>query len=547
MSRTPDHAPAPTATPEYNAEERNVLSMEQLEQWRDYLKDDLNDRRGRSGFIPTLGVSLAPDAEPPYVTEFKDNINDNLDAYLASQGVATDSPRYADIKDFFRSASIDKVPEDAWNAEAPSPTDPADIKSPRERFNEAIAERLRTSSPEPSPDEEAERAERERRINEARTAVDEARENWATVSSRRQGRVFRRNDKDQYLARKDYNDKVNQLGRLELETIISDDSVSDADKNVAVIDYLFTEQAKLRDLTTEKLKNTKVSKFIAWMNKGGIVRRVLKGGALGLAAAGAGAFLAGAAGAGVLTAGAVMGTRFVRGFALGDRDKRGMAGADESMKAEAAARMGEGDGDAFDKAGRHFNAAFESDTRKEQNKRRKAAAVGLGFVALGAAAGYGAHAAAETLSHHDLQVWHPFGGHDTHTHGGKGGHGTGADNNSGKGGAGNGDKGGTGATGDKGGAGIDTTPKLPVVHGEYPWNRMETAIDNGIIAPPKGMTAEQALHHYAQMLVKSGDTVRWQSLPSGREYLVVNGHDGTGYVWDRILNAAQKAGDIAKR
>lgn len=553
---TPEHSSTPT-TPEYSTEERNVLSMKQLEDWRKFQEADLDDRRGRSGYIPSLGGKVAIDEEPPYVTEFKAGVDTSLDSYLDSLHLPVDSPNRDVIKGLFRDASIDKISVDDWRGSPASRGgDPADTKSPRTVFSEKINEYLGVGvdgDDETSPaDDETEGPEaREERLAEARAAVAEAREKWASISSKRQARVFRRNAKDQATAYHDYMTKVNELGRLELEDIISDDTVDETKKNAEVISYLFDEQAKLRELTTEKLKGTKVSKFIAWMNKGGLVKRILKGGSIGLAAGLVGAFAGGLVGAGVVTAGAVGAARFVRGYTLGDKDKRGMAAADESMKDDVATRLADTDidGDTFDKASLHFDAAFENDTRKEQNKRRKAAAAGLGMVAVGSLAGYGVHAAAAAISHHDLQ-W--LGGNHHHGTGkntttGKGtgsGAGTG-DANAGQGGH-PGGAGHDGYPGDKSG-GIDNAPKLPSVNGEYPWNRMETALQKGIITPPKGMTAEQALHHYGQLLAQNGDHVQWDPLSGGREYLVVNGHDDTGYVWDRILSAAQKAGDVVNR
>lgn len=543
---TPEHPSTPT-TPEYSAEERNVLSMDQLEQWRTYLKDDLTKRRNEAFMV---GDAASGD----YNTAFVNGIDGNLDKYLESQGLSGDSPNFVDVKNLFRNASIDKIKDVDWytaTSPAVSGDDAGEKRSQQEIFSEEIDKRLKGAGITPDADDETEREERERRLDEARAAVAEAREKWASISSKRQARVFRRNAKDQATTYHNYMTKVNELGRLELEDIISDDTVDETKKNAEVISYLFDEQAKLRELTTEKLKGTKVSKFIAWMNKGGLVKRILKGGSIGLAAGLVGAFAGGLVGAGVVTAGAVGAARFVRGYALGDKDKRGMAAADESMKDDVATRLADTDidGDTFDKASLHFDAAFENDTRKEQNKRRKAAAAGLGMVAVGSLAGYTAHAAAAAISHHDLQ-W--LGGNHHHGTGkntttGKGtgsGAGTG-DTNAGQGGH-PGGAGHDGYPGDKSG-GVDTAPKLPSVNGEYPWNRMETALQKGIITPPKGMTAEQALHHYGQLLAQNGDHVQWDPLSGGREYLVVNGHDDTGYVWDRILSAAQKAGDVVNR
>ena len=230
-------------------------------------------------------------------------------------------------------------------------------------------------------------------VENARFDVNGARESWATVSAKRQGRGFGKT-KDHDAVRDDYHAKVQALGILELEGRINpeDDEVT---KNATVIAYLFEEQRRLRELTTEKLQGTKVGKFVKFMNKGSFGMRLLKGFGVGVVVGTGGALLLGAAGAAAGAAVAVGASRFVKGYASNDRH-RGMQTAEESFideNGENLVYLEESDGasvaDKVSAAARTYNEDFEHDTKQEQVKRRKALAWGVGSVAVGAGVGYG--------------------------------------------------------------------------------------------------------------------------------------------------------------
>jgi len=83
-------------------------------------------------------------------------------------------------------------------------------------------------------------------------------------------------------------------------------------------------------------------------------------------------------------------------------------------------------------------------------------------------------------------------------------------------------------------------PEIPVgSHFAHPYNWMDAAMDNGSITPPKGMNAEQALHHYGELAEKAGHDVQWHDLPNGLESISIDGRDSTEYVADVIAQVAK--------
>jgi hypothetical protein len=100
--------------------------------------------------------------------------------------------------------------------------------------------------------------------------------------------------------------------------------------------------------------------------------------------------------------------------------------------------------------------------------------------------------------------------------------------------------------GHPGGTGIETPPVVPkgpeIPNGAnyaHPWNWITAAIDNGSITPPKGMSAEQALHHYGDLAEKAGYKVEWHNLPNGLESVSINGDDSTEAIAKVISQVAK--------
>ena len=261
------------------------------------------------------------------------------------------------------------------------------------------------------------------RLEELTVSLTDAREKWATASAKRSGKLWSGKNNDNQDLEKSYNEAVRAHGNATLQDILNDESKTQEEKNAAVVAYLFEEQARLRDLTTEKLNGTKVGKFVEWINTGTKWQRAGKGVLVGVGGALGGSVLAGALGAGVVTAGAIGFARFARGYA--QHDKRGVRSLEEREIEETAVVEAMTDEQnelerqkierehQFVSATRHMNYLYEDETIDQQKKRRKAFAWGAGSVAVGGLLGYagffGASQAMKEATNFDLQIFHPLG------------------------------------------------------------------------------------------------------------------------------------------
>ena len=241
-------------------------------------------------------------------------------------------------------------------------------------------------------------------VEAARAHLDLLRDTMATFSAKRQGKIFGTGGKKYEAAQEAYNTQVIKLGKLEKQSIIDDETVSDVTKKAEVVAYLFNEQNALRELSMDKLKGTKVRKFVEMMNKGNAPERIIKGLVFGagvsLVAAGAGALI-GAAGATVLVGGATAGIigagRFARGFARSDAKRgHGMQKLEDLNGLEAAQNVtSDQPADYFTDIHQHYTETFETDTSKEQIKRLKSVGAGVLGIALGTGIGFAAQAVAD--------------------------------------------------------------------------------------------------------------------------------------------------------
>lgn len=374
-----NHNQLPDAQPTLTDKEQSVFSLDTLSEWRSRQYSILSGLREADNFSNTN-----------YIDDFNASIETTLNEFLSEKNITPDSPNYDEIRALFREASIDNITEDEWgNSPASRGVDSSDTKSQSDIFGDRIAERLRGSLDGDDVDMDA--LHQEALVENARFNVDVSREEWATASAKRQGKAFSFKNKERDTVRDTYHENVQKLGIMELSSEISDDD-DDTTKNAKVIAWLFEEQAKLRELTTEKLQNTKVGKFVNFMNKGSRKARFMKAVGLGVVAGVGGSLVAGAAGAAVVAAGAAGASRFVRGYVRGD-NHRGMATAQEEfIDSNNPVELENTEHDSIetrlnDAAG-SYNEAFEHDTKLEQKKRRRALAFGVGSVALGATLGY---------------------------------------------------------------------------------------------------------------------------------------------------------------
>lgn len=331
--------------------------------------------------------------------------------YLERNGIDEKNLRFAELRDGLMELSILNIPDTRWGAtwkdEDEKETGLSGRDNARALFQKLSGESYYDLTTESTvADQEA--------LADWHTELDTLRDTFAACSASRQGRVFGKGGEKYAEAKQAYNEQLIALAKLENESIISDTEMPDDEIKLKITEYLFDEQAKLRSATTEKLKGTKVGRFVETMNRGNIAIRIAKGLALGvgvgLAGAGIGA-LAGAAGVATIGAGvAAVGTatvRFARGFARKDaKAGRGMAELDQSMPGVDFSGSDNGN-EYVDSITQHLDDLFEKDTKLEQKKRRSSIKWGIGALAIGVVAAEAGQLAVDThwfdglMSHHD--------------------------------------------------------------------------------------------------------------------------------------------------
>jgi hypothetical protein len=380
---TATHNHAPQAPAELTAAERTVFSVDKLNEWR----------TTQHAILHSVKFGNGPNSfNLDWQADFEGGVDDSLDMFLEQSGISNDSANFTEVHQLLRDASIDKISEDEWgNSPASRGVDANDTKSQSDKFKERIDIRLEQGShANGSVDIDALHTEAFE-INQIFDDLQSSREAWATASAKRQGRIGGK-AKDHASLKDAYTAKLREFGVFELQGEITDDDDTTT-KNAKVIEYLFNEQKKLRELTTEKLKGTKVGKFVEFMNRGRLATRIAKGVGFGLVVGATGGFALGAIGAAGAGAAAVGVSRFVKGYASNDKH-RGMRTAEESFIDSDGNRVYLDD-DAgttieskFDTAAQIYDEDFEKDTKREQIKRRKALAWGIGSVAIGTSVGY---------------------------------------------------------------------------------------------------------------------------------------------------------------
>lgn len=353
--------------------------------------------------------------------------------YLIAHGINEDDEKFKEYKVLLREYSFDRISYNEWNNDIVD-ADGTVHPSPRLEMVDVLREKYGntpdTTPPPPDnptppdndptkvddPDKDKDKKSKTREevekiitekypnINALRTGVAHLRSELAEVSAKRQGRIsFFEGEKlrEEYETKKRrYDEKLNELIKLELE----------AEREIGLertpeeerIDNAFKLINSFKELQQESvdiLKDTKVGKIVTWLTKGGTVKRILKGAAVGVAAGAVGtavtAFTGGGALAGVLAALPVLSARFARGFATFDNRKggRGMQVIDpgdrtSSFNLTTIEEAGAGDKspeEAIALIHQHLMDLLEQDTKKEQGKRLKSTVYAMGSMAVGAA------------------------------------------------------------------------------------------------------------------------------------------------------------------
>ena len=264
-------------------------------------------------------------------------------------------------------------------------------------------------------------------ITERRGLLSTKRTALAKLAAKRQGRVAGKGGEAYATAKDEYTELMREIAKHDLRDQLDDENLTVDQKKVVVVDYLLREQTALREQTVTELRGTRMGKFIGWMAKGGLVKRALKGAAIGLGAGLVGAGIGALAGvAGVVTIGAGLAAgatavgRAVRGYAAHDaRNGLGMNTEVQAAGRDATVAMLDDNDHAehIDAGITHVDTLFERDTKREQGKRRKSALAGMAGVAIGTGVAFGLQAAADTGVFHGS--WNHVTNGDAHaTNGG---------------------------------------------------------------------------------------------------------------------------------
>ncbi len=194
-----------------------------------------------------------------------------------------------------------------------------------------------------------------------------------------------------------YNQKVVELGRLKLAESLEDEDLSADDKKKEVLGYLFSEQQKLREETSDKLEGTPMGKVVKWMNTGGRLKKFMKVAGVGLIAGTAGMATGGLAG-GFIAAGVAGGSRMFRGFVAAEgKNGRALNDVDTSM---LNAKAFENDATSLLDAGANaLGESFNDEIKGRQKKVRRAFGRGALYAGAGATIGALVHGATGAVAH----------------------------------------------------------------------------------------------------------------------------------------------------
>lgn len=364
---------------------RATLDLEAVERLRDaqhHLYEEAIEKHTADGFSQKVAAYYA-----------QNSVESSIDHYLHGQGLSADDSRFSDYKNGLMDVSIINTTDDEWIAAFADESQTTLGQSGRDKTR-ALYTTLTGNGYYATPETLPEKPTTDPEIENLRRSLNQSRDILARLSAKRQGFVMGSGGEDYQEALATYNEQLTQLGRRELSDELTDESLSDTDKNALAINFIFEEQQRLRELTKQKLAHTPVGKFVEFMNRGNRMTRLAKGVGFGLAAAGVGAAIGAVAGAagvvaigGGVAAGATVVTRFARGFAQADAQKgRGLDDLTDTHATEAQAAA-TSDDTRLASINRYFAEALEKDTKKEQGKRRRAVIWGLGGVALGTTAG----------------------------------------------------------------------------------------------------------------------------------------------------------------
>lgn len=399
----PTHTPA---TPEAKSFTDSLMDADPLRSLFDLSKVEALRHEQQRAYDESLQGSAQQGYSPELSQYYAGRaVGQVVNGYIDAGGYSHDDPTYEKISEGLMGVSILNVPEEHWTAKFKDGST-TELDSSGRDLTRAAYEDISGKSYFELPTIREHTDEDKEQLVKMHEELNDYRETLAMLSAKRQGRVAGSGGEAYQEALQKYNTHMIALAELEnapvLEATLNQDPELDKEaKEQHVVKYLIEEQAKLRGATVEKLKNTKVGKVVEWMTRGNRAVRILKGigvgvgaGALaagiGLAAGAAGVAAIGAGVAGLATAA----VRFGRGYAMADaRGGRGMkieveeANVTDSLQESPATEENAGEPDYVKRIATLLGHDFETDTQKEQAKRRKSLAWGLGTLAVGGAIG----------------------------------------------------------------------------------------------------------------------------------------------------------------
>ncbi len=221
-------------------------------------------------------------------------------------------------------------------------------------------------------------------LDELRMQLDDARSEWASISSKRQNRLFERRIHGYNDAQEQYNQLVIDYGRMELaEALASTDDI--AEQRRMTVAYILEQQNELRELTDHTVEGKRSRKFGRsigkWLTTGSKKVQFAKGATLGLAASMAGGVVgAGIAGLAAVNFAKGYMTSEVHGLGRTDMDEAGLLGDTEDESDVSFGTL-------LERAQAKSAELFDTDGKEQQVQRRQAAKRGLGVMATGMAFG----------------------------------------------------------------------------------------------------------------------------------------------------------------
>jgi uncharacterized membrane protein YgcG len=425
---------------EYIDEERELLDIDKVKQWREI----------QFAVLSTLRDGAVP-GDTDYLNVFNNGIDGSLKAHLDRLGVPETSGHFSEVFDLFRAASIDKIDDEMWRL---PPSSRPDHLASGEDVNDdtntgfkrvgtmvddlkAIAAPT-TPSPAPVPAPVPTPAPTAPIAGAAAPTPDEikhSREELAEITAKRQlglgidewGLGERRARFDDL--RSKYETTMRDHVRQAVETMPDGTDDEKTEKRMRVAELLLGNFRDLQLATNESMGSAKRMKFIRFMTEGGIAKRIAKGVVFGLAVGTVGSLLTAATGgaAAGVAAGLVMTGRFARGYAVADANKNPDAGVitvDDDKKREmltgAGVETDDGADAVIDKLNAYLGEQMDDNIADNVKKRRRSAGIAalsmMPGVFLGGTIAHVAHEATSHISH----AWHGLFGNSSH-HGTSGG------------------------------------------------------------------------------------------------------------------------------